>query len=140
MGEEKVMDKIKILVADDHENFRHVLTSFLKSQERVESVEEAVDGLDAIEKIEKSKPDLILMDIHMPRQNGIEATRIIKNRWPSLHVFMLSMDINEFYKSKMQEYADGFIIKSSMKNALISIIYDKKWKNAETLEAEHYAT
>jgi len=116
------MNKLKILVVDDHHAFRNMLTSFLKSQRSVEFVAEAMDGEDAIYKTSRLRPDLVLMDIHMPKQNGIEATKIIKEKWPSTHVFILSMDVNEFYKAHLQELADGFIVKSSMKDALLAII------------------
>jgi two-component system response regulator DegU len=134
---DKAMNKFKILLADDHEGFRRILTSFLKMQERVESVDEAIDGQDVIEKVEMLRPDLIFMDIHMPKQNGIEAMKIIKTRWPSTRVFILSMDANEFYRKNAREYADGFIAKSSMKDALKSILSGNKEfqpKSAEMLD------
>jgi DNA-binding NarL/FixJ family response regulator len=62
------------------------------------------------------------MDIHMPKQNGIEATKAIKHRWPGTKVFILSMDPSEFYRRNTQDFADGFIAKSSMKNALLSVL------------------
>jgi DNA-binding NarL/FixJ family response regulator len=58
----------------------------------------------------------------MPRQNGIEATKAIKNRWPDTKVFILSMDPSEFYQKNTQDFADGFIAKSSMKNALLKVL------------------
>jgi two-component system, NarL family, response regulator DegU len=116
------MKKIKILLADDHQSFRRIVVSFLKMHKTVESVDEAFDGEDVIQKAEKLHPDLIFMDIHMPGQNGIEAAKVIKSRWPSIKVFILSTDINEYYKKNTQEIADGFIIKSSMKNELVSIL------------------
>jgi DNA-binding NarL/FixJ family response regulator len=116
------MLKLKVLLADDHESFRRVLVAFLKAQKEVEVVEEAGDGQEVVERAERLQPDLILMDIHMPRQNGIEATKAIKNRWPSIKVFFLSMDATEFYQKNTQEIGDGFIAKSSMKNTLLSIL------------------
>jgi DNA-binding NarL/FixJ family response regulator len=134
------MGKIKVLLADDHEGFRRILATFLMMQERVESVEEAVDGQDAIEKVERLQPDLVLMDIHMPKQNGIDAMKIIKDRWPSTKVFILSMDANEFYKRSTQEYADGFIAKSSMKDALVSILSNEQGSQAKQMEVNRLAS
>lgn len=58
----------------------------------------------------------------MPRQNGIDATKEIKNRWPSIKVFVLSMDPGEFYRRNAQLFADGLIAKTSMKNALLTVL------------------
>jgi len=116
------MYKLKVLLADDHDSFRRVLVSFLRAQKGIEVVGEANDGQDAIDQVEKFHPDLVLMDIHMPKQNGIEATKAIKNRWPDTKVFILSMDPSEFYRKNTQDFADGFIAKSSIKNALLEVL------------------
>ena len=116
------MYKLKVLLADDHDSFRRVLVSFLRAQKGIEVVGEANDGQDAIDQVEKFHPDLVLMDIHMPKQNGIEATKAIKNRWPDTKVFILSMDPSEFYRKNTQDFADGFIAKSSIKNALLKVL------------------
>jgi DNA-binding NarL/FixJ family response regulator len=116
------MSKLKVLLADDHDSFRRILVAFLKAQKGIEVVGEAIDGQEAVEQAEKFHPDLVLMDIHMPRQNGIEATKAIKNRWPATKVFILSMDPSEFYQKNTQDFADGFIAKSSMKNALLKVL------------------
>jgi DNA-binding NarL/FixJ family response regulator len=120
------MYKLRVLLADDHDNFRRILLAFLKTQTGIEVVGEAVDGQDAVEKAERLQPDLVLMDIHMPKQNGIDATKAIKNKRPSTKVFVLSMDPGEFYKKNTQEFADGFIAKSSMKNALLSVLSNEQ--------------
>lgn len=116
------MKKLKVLLADDHDSFRRILVSFLRAQKGVEVVGEAADGQEAVEQAERLHPDLVLMDIHMPKQNGIDATKVIKNRLPSTKVFILSMDSSEFYRRNTQEFADGFIAKSSMKNALMTVL------------------
>jgi DNA-binding NarL/FixJ family response regulator len=133
------MHKLKVLLADDHDCFRRILVAFLKAQEEVEVVEEAVDGKEVVEKAEQLRPDLILMDIHMPRQSGIEATKTIKNRLPSTKVFILSMDISDFYQKDAQEFADGFISKTSMKNALLSILSCEQQLHMEAMTAKAFA-
>jgi len=116
------MYKLKILLADDHDSFRRILVAFLRAQKDVEVVGEAVDGQEAVDQTERLHPDLVLMDIHMPKRSGIDATKAIKNRWPMTKVFILSMDPCEFYRRNTQEFADGFIAKSSMKNALLQVL------------------
>jgi DNA-binding NarL/FixJ family response regulator len=116
------MQKLKVLLADDHESFRRILIAFLRAQKDVEVVGEAIDGQEAVEQAERFHPDLVLMDIHMPKQNGLEATKAIKNLRPSTRVFILSMDPSEFYRRNTQDVADGFIAKTSMKRALLSIL------------------
>ena len=116
------MYKLKVLLADDNDSFRRILAAFLKAQKNIEVVGEAIDGQEAIEQAERYHPDLVLMDVHMPKQNGIEATKAIKHRWPGTKVFILSMDPSEFYRRNTQEFADGFIAKSSMKNALLQVL------------------
>lgn len=133
------MYTLKILLADDHDSFRQILATFLKTQRGVEVVGEAADGQEAVEKAERLHPDLVLMDIHMPKQNGLEATKVIKNRWPHTKVFILSMDPNEFYCKHTQEYADGFIVKSSMKNSLLSVISNEQKAHVDEIEGKTFA-
>ena len=122
------MNKLKVLLVDDNDSFRRVLASFLRAQQGVELVEEAVDGIDAIDKADQLHPDLVLMDVHMPRRNGIEATRAIKNSSPKTMVIMMSMDSSENYARSARMVADGYIPKSSMKLPLLSLIADEQYR------------
>jgi CheY-like chemotaxis protein len=115
------MSKLKIMLADDHEGFRRILSSFLRSQQGVEVVGEASDGNDAVEQAARLRPDLIFMDLHMPKSDGIQATRAIKGRSPSTRVFILSMDASEYHRNAV-EVADGFITKQTMKNAVLTVL------------------
>ena len=124
------MEKLKILLADDHASFRQTLTSFLNAQENVEVVAEASNGFEAVEQTEIFQPDVVLMDIHMPKQNGLEATRAIKLRWPNTRVIILSMDPSELYRSNTQAIADGFIPKSSMKHSLMHMLASEQSRMA----------
>jgi DNA-binding NarL/FixJ family response regulator len=133
------MYKLKVLLADDHDSFRRILIAFLRAQKDVEVVGEAIDGQEAIEQAERFHPDLVLMDIHMPKQNGLEATKAIKNRWPSTKVFILSMDPSEFYRKNTQDFADGFIAKTSMKSALLSILYSEQQSHMQPMVANAFA-
>jgi DNA-binding NarL/FixJ family response regulator len=116
------MNKIKILLADDHDGFRRVLASFLRSQQGLELVGEAVDGDDAIDKSNQLKPDLVLIDVHMPLRNGVEATRAIKILNPNTKVIMMSVDPSENYQRYALLVADAYVPKTSIKEDLLFII------------------
>ncbi len=114
------MGAMRILVADDHHDFRKVVSDYLRCLPNVVVVGEADDGVDVIDKTEKLDPDIVLMDISMPRRNGLDATRIIKNRWPSVKVVIATMHDGAMYRSQAMEVAaDGFIIKSSLRSGLM---------------------
>lgn len=82
---------IKILLCDDNEHFRQLLVQYIHSLPGVEIVGEAIDGLDVIGKTKTLNPDLVLMDLSMPNQSGLDATREIKERWPEKSVIILTL-------------------------------------------------
>ncbi len=113
------MRHIKVLIVDDHQDFRRVVLDFLNRLPHIDVVGEAVDGDDAIEKAETLLPDIILMDVAMPKKNGIEATRIIKQRWPEIKVMIATTYDTPLYRMQaLEAKADGFILKSSLKPGL----------------------
>ncbi|HEY4612256.1 MAG TPA: response regulator transcription factor [Bacteroidota bacterium] len=113
------MNKLRILVADDHEGFRRSLSAYLQDQSGVEIVGEARDGVEAVDQTERLHPDLVLMDLQMPNRDGYTATKEIKQHSPETKVVILSMYGDEMYRRMAWQYAaDGFIDKSAMKNAL----------------------
>ena len=113
------MNRIKILIADDHREFRKVIHDFLERMPNVYVVGEATDGCDAVQKVETLFPDVVLMDISMPLMNGIEATRIIKQRWPKTKVLIATNHDDPMYRTQaLEAHADGFILKASMKPTL----------------------
>jgi DNA-binding NarL/FixJ family response regulator len=117
------MRPARILIADDHEEFRKVVSEYLNCLPNVIVVGEAVDGIDAIEKTGRLDPDIVLIDISMPRCTGLEATRIIKDHWPLKKVIIATMHENPFYLAEAQRArADGYILKSSLKSLLRSVI------------------
>lgn len=113
------MDPIKVLIADDHRDFRRVVRDFLDRLPNVKVVGEACDGVEAVDKAGLLTPDVILMDIAMPHRNGLEATRMIKERWPAITVLIATMHDNPMYRVQAQEArADGFFLKSALKPSL----------------------
>ena len=115
--------KIKILLCDDNDNFRQLLLQYINSLPGVEIVGEAVDGVDVLEKTISLDPDLILMDLSMPNQSGLDATKTIKEKWPEKSVIILTLYEDSVYKELADEFnADGFIAKSSIKAQLPAVI------------------
>jgi len=113
------MRQIKVLVVDDHQDFRRVVLDFLNRLPHINVVGEAVDGDEAIEKAAILSPDIILMDVAMPKKNGLEATRIIKQRWPEIKVMIATTHDNPLYRMQaLEAKADGFILKSALKPGL----------------------
>ena len=80
-----------VLIADDSASMRLSVRMLLEGRHRELVVREAVDGLDAIEKAKKSKPDLILLDLAMPRLNGAEAATVLKNDMPETPVILFTL-------------------------------------------------
>jgi DNA-binding NarL/FixJ family response regulator len=113
------MKKITVLIADDHRDFRRVVHSFLNRLPNIAVVGEANDGSDAIEQVRKLSPDVVLMDVAMPRMNGLEATRFIKERWPATKIYIATSHDDPMYRLQaIEAKADGFILKSVLKPSL----------------------
>ena len=84
------MEKMRILLAEDHKVVREGTRKLLESQPDFEVVGEASDGIEAVELAKKLKPEIIIMDVSMPRLNGIEATRQIKAIYPNIAILPLT--------------------------------------------------
>ncbi len=124
--------KIKVLVVDDHQLFREGIVTLLFSAEHIEVIAQAEDGLDAIEKAKHYKPDVILIDIAMPRLNGIEATKKLKALMPSIKIITLSMHSEkEYVKGVLEAGADGYLLKNctyfQLTEAINSVYNGKKY-------------
>lgn len=113
------MKQIRVVIVDDHVDFRRVVHEFLDRLPNISVVGEASDGDEAITQVESLLPDVVLMDIAMPNKNGLEATRIIKQRWPQTRVMIATMHDNPIYRLQaLESKADAFILKTSLKPAL----------------------
>ncbi len=107
------MQQIKIFIADDQALFREGLTSLIAGQPDMRVVGEASDGVEALEKVPELKPDLILMDIRMPRMDGLEATRRIKAVLPDAKIVMLTIsDLAQELYEAMRHGAIGYLLKN----------------------------
>lgn len=83
-----MMDRARLLIVDDNEGVRHLVSRWLERAGF--SVEQASDGFEALEKIKERVPDVVLADIRMPKMDGIELTRRIKQEWPSVKVVLMT--------------------------------------------------
>lgn len=108
------MNKIRVLIADDHQVVREGLSALLKMRDDIEIVGQAKDGVEAVEKARQLLPDVVLMDISMPRMNGVEATREIKRENPHIGVVVLTMyDEEDYIFDLVKAGATGYLLKDA---------------------------
>jgi len=117
------MDKIKVIIVDDHLMVRTGLSLILKDNDKLNVIAEAVDGDDFLHLLNNHSPDVVLMDINMPKMNGFEATKAAILRRPDLKIIALSMhDDEEYIESMMQAGAKGFLLKTVKADELYKAI------------------
>ncbi len=117
------MSPIRVLLVDDHAILREGIRYLLSASGEVEVIGEAQDGIEALEMVERLKPDAVLMDIAMPRMNGIEATTELKKRHPDLPVLILSMyDSEEYVLPILRAGAAGYVLKRAAAQELVSAL------------------
>jgi DNA-binding NarL/FixJ family response regulator len=105
---------IRVVVVDDHQIVREGLASLLGALDRIEVVGTAADGREAVHVVAEATPDVVVMDIQMPRLDGIEATRMITGRHPGVRVVMLTMnEDDETVLSAIRAGASGYLLKGS---------------------------
>ncbi len=91
-GEGRPPDPLRVLVVDDHEAFREMLTDFLSSQEDIEVVGQCEDGAQVLTAVARVRPDVVLMDMSMPLVDGDEATRLLRAAEPAVRVVVLTAE------------------------------------------------
>ena len=108
------MEKISILLAEDHVLVRAGIRALLQSLSYTEVVAEAGDGQEALDLITQLQPNIVLMDISMPKLNGLEVTRRMVKQFPDVRIIMLSMHMNEEYVLQaLNAGAAGYLLKDS---------------------------
>ena len=108
------MKSIRVLLADDHALVRAGIRSLLEQAGHVEVVAEADDGHQAVQLVEVHHPDVVLMDVSMPRLNGLEATRRVVEAHPTVRVLMLSVhSLEEYIWQALQAGASGYLLKNA---------------------------
>jgi DNA-binding NarL/FixJ family response regulator len=110
----KTMEKPGIIIVDDHRLFRSGLKYIIDASDNYRVIAEASNGFELLEVLENTKPHLVIMDIMMPKMNGIDATRLALNKYPDLKIIILSMygEI-EYYNALMDLGIKGFMLKDA---------------------------
>jgi len=117
------MSRTRLLIADDHGIMREGLRMLLASQPDMEVVGEAVDGIDAMEKARRLKPEVIVLDIAMPRMNGLDAISLLKNCSPDSKVVILSSYEKEaFIHEALKAGVHAYVIKGAPSRELLEAI------------------
>jgi len=110
---------MNVLIADDNPNFRSTLKAVLRSRPNIEEVWEAKDGEEAVLLARTLTPDIVLMDLAMPRIDGLEATRLIKDQQPAVRVILLSAHEGEIlHRAAAANGADAYLDKSQCASGL----------------------
>ncbi len=125
MSAVKGRERIKVLLVDDHAILREGVHALLAREADIVVVGEAGDGQEALEQVPRLRPDVVIMDIVMPRMNGLEATRIIREKYPQVRVLILSMyDDHEYVVQIIQAGASGYVLKRVVTEDLVRAIHE----------------
>jgi len=127
---EESLKKYSIILADDHVLIRHGIKNIIKQHNKYEVIGEVADGEELLKMLNRSPADLVIVDITMPKCNGVEAAEIVKRRFPRTKVLMLTMHKSkEYFSQAMSVGAEGYLIKDdSDKELLIAIDTIRKGK------------
>ena len=124
-----VMENLKILLADDNDTFRTGLAEFVNNQYGFKVIGEANDGAQALNLIDSLKPDVVMLDVSMPKLDGISAARLIKKESPNVYVIMVTIHDEKVFKELATVIpVDGYISKSSISEELPKFLSSLKMK------------
>ncbi len=118
------MEKIKVVLADDHVLVRNGIKALLEDESNVEVIDEASDGKEAIEVLGRTNPDILIVDIRMPEMNGIEVVTEIHRLSIKTKTLVLSMhDSEEYVVKAIQAGADGYLLKGASKEEFMKALH-----------------
>lgn len=114
------MNQVRVVLVDDNPSFLAVSREFLDGHDDIEVVGTATSGPDALALIESARPSAVITDLVMPGMNGFELTQQIKQRWPEIHVIIMTMhDTVRHRDAAIQAGASGFVTKAKMDSDLV---------------------
>src|SRR5687767_8529487 len=117
------MDKIKVLIVDDHRVVRDGLAKILEGCNDIEVIGQASNGLEAIRRVDELKPDVVILDISMPKLGGLEVCRRIRKDSPATKVVILTMHEEEEYSMKLVRLGvSGYLLKDSAAQEVIEAV------------------
>src|SRR5580700_2280286 len=117
------MNNARVLIVDDHEIFRRGLRALLEPSSEWQICGEAVDGWDAVEQCKSLKPDIVVLDVSMPRLNGLEAARLIRNENPMPQIVIITQhDSPQIRSAALEAGARAFVTKSAVGSELVSAL------------------
>lgn len=115
---------IKVLIADDQDLIRQSLQIVLNTKEGIEVIGTVGNGQEVIQSIRKNAPDVILMDIRMPKMDGVQCTKIIKENYPEIKIIILTtFDDDEFVYNALKFGASGYLLKGVSMDELVEAIH-----------------
>jgi len=121
--EQKQTDKVTIILADDHPLLRQALSSVLEKQADFEIIAEVGDGMEAVKLATELGPDVLIIDISMPKLSGLEATRQIKEKCPSIAILVLTVhDDSEHILGVLEAGAAGYLTKSVFGDEVVQAV------------------
>jgi NarL family two-component system response regulator LiaR len=114
---------IRVMIVDDHAMVRTGLATFLQVSDELTLVGQATNGLEAVELCEQIQPDVILMDLVMPEMDGVAATQVIRERWPSVQIIALtSFQDKDLVRDALQAGATRYLLKNVSMDELIEAV------------------
>lgn len=118
-----VVEEIRIVVADDHVLAREGMRFLFASQGRMTVVAEAVDGVETLDAVERLHPDVLILDVRMPKVNGIEVTRRLKEASSPTRILVVSAyQLDEYVLALMEAGADGYMMKTASPDQLVDAV------------------
>ncbi len=116
--------EIRVLLADDHAVVRKGIRDFLDDDDAIRVVAEAGDGQAAVDAYAREQPDVALFDIQMPRLNGLEATRAVKQEYPAARILILTAyDDDPYILAALQAGANGYLLKTASSDEIVQAVH-----------------